>query len=159
VAFTNAAYGANRVEIDGTGATYDGVLASGLTTAPAGLAQAFAIEDKLSDAIDNGSTGLAFVRLKSGDVFVTSSSFMSPVTTPTVQTAIDAASSGDVVYVQAGTYPGAVDVNKSVTVRLAGNVTISSLAGIATSQVDLQGFGLTVDSGISAGTTTYAGPI
>ena len=69
-------------EIDGTGATFGGVSAgSGLT-----VANAFVIEDKISDFLDIGVTGsdtVGFVRLKSKNVFVTQNS-------NSIQRAIDA---------------------------------------------------------------------
>ena len=78
------------------------------------LADLYAVEDKIADAIDVSSFGL--VRLPAGNVYVTPNSFFVPAgtTTPSIQRGIDAASIGDTVNVEAGMYNDVVDVNKLV---------------------------------------------
>jgi len=95
----------------------------GLTGATATLAQNFAIEDKIVHAID--VPGVGFVRVKAGNVFVTPNSFFSPTTTtPSIQRGVDAASVGDTVNVEAGTYAGNVTINKYLTLAgVPGNPT------------------------------------
>ena len=129
VAFTGNAYGTSVTEVDGTSASFDGTVAgaAGTTTA-----QEFGIEDHIDDAIDNGSTSKAFVRLKSGEVYVTPSSSESPETAATIQTAIDAASNGDTVNIEGGSYTGNVDTGAkgltldagTSTVNVTGSVTL-----------------------------------
>jgi hypothetical protein len=87
--------------IDATGASFDGQ-----TGATATLAQNFAIEDRITHALDDATLG--FVRVKAGNVFVTPSS-------GSIQRGVNVASSGDTVNVHAGTYAENVNVDKSVT--------------------------------------------
>ncbi len=96
--------------VNGTGASYGGVSAgAGLTNA-----QAFVIENKITDKMDNNALGL--VRLKAANVYVTATS--------TIQQGINAASANDNVNVAAGTYKEDVSVNKSVSL-LGANSGIS----------------------------------
>lgn len=90
------------------------VVFGSVTGAAATLAQNFAIEDKITHAVDDGTLG--FVRVKAGNVFVTPNSFVSPATTtPSIQRGVNAAVAGNTVNVQAGTYSEAVSVNKTLT--------------------------------------------
>ncbi|MFM9057064.1 MAG: beta strand repeat-containing protein, partial [Bacteroidota bacterium] len=78
------------------------------------IADCFTIEDQVTGAID--ASGLGMVRFKANQAFVTPNSFSSPTTTaPSIQRAVDASASGDVVYVAAGTYNNKVTVTKSLT--------------------------------------------
>jgi hypothetical protein len=86
---------ASTTAIDATGEKFNGVLASGASTA-----QLFAIEDTVIDAIDVSGFGL--VRLKAGQVYVAHSSELANA--GAVQRGIDAALAGDIVNLQAGTY-------------------------------------------------------
>jgi len=96
ITLSNGAEAGNT--IDATAVSFGGV-----TGATATLAQNFAIENKITDAVDDSSLG--FVRIKAGNVFVTPNSFNSPTTTAAdIQRGIDVASSGDTVNVEAGTY-------------------------------------------------------
>ena len=113
VELDNGAY-AND-EIDGTGATYNGVAGGpGVTTA-----QGFAIEDRITHGIDRPGVGL--VRVKPGHVFVTPNSFAAPETEPSIQRGVDMASDGDTVNVAAGTYAESVTIPKSVIIDGEGN--------------------------------------
>jgi len=121
---------ASPTPIDATGATFDGVSAFSAMTA-----DAYAIVDKIVDGVDIPTLGL--VRLKANQVYVTAASFLAPfTTTPNIQRAVDAASSGDTVHIQAGTYTGSVSTaGKIITlspgdspgqVTLIGNLTLDS---------------------------------
>jgi uncharacterized repeat protein (TIGR01451 family) len=96
-------------QIDATGVTFDGV-----TGATATLPENYAIEDKITHAVDDATLG--FIRVKAANVFVTPNSFNSPdTTTPDIQRGINVASSGDTVNVAAGTYNNHLTINKSLT--------------------------------------------
>jgi hypothetical protein len=91
------------LEIDGTAVSFDGLNGSTAT-----LAQNFAIEDKITHAVDDASLG--FIRVKSGSVFVTPNS-------GSIQRGVDVATPFNTVFVAAGSYAGGVNINKNVTVR------------------------------------------
>ena len=102
VVLNNGAY-AND-EIDGTGASYNGVSGGpGVTTA-----QGFAIEDRITHRIDRPGVGL--VRVKPAHVFVTPTSFAAPATDPSIQRGVDAAGDGDTVNLAAGSYAESVTI-------------------------------------------------
>ncbi len=100
----------STTSIGATGEYFNGTLASSAATA-----QLFAVEDTIVDAIDVSGFGL--VRLKAGNVYVTPNSFDAAdgTTAPSIQRAVDVASSGDTVNVEAGTYTGLVSVTKTLT--------------------------------------------
>jgi autotransporter-associated beta strand protein len=114
VVLANGAYGSGTPDaplaIDGTSASYNGVSGGGTLT----TAQAFAIEDRISDYLDktNANT-IGFVRLKSGNIYVTQNS-------NSIQRGVNAASSGDTVNVQAGTFAEQVTINKPLTLLGSG---------------------------------------
>lgn len=135
----------------------------------------FAIEDKIVDKIDNSSFGL--IRLKSTDLFVTTSSFYSPNSSADIQRAIDAANGGYTIYVQNGSYTNNLNVNKNLTIQgdSAANTTIVAanslipVAIVSASNVSLSclswsgysgsGTGLFVNntiSGLSVSCTTFS---
>ena len=91
------------LSVNGTN-TFDGVLLSTATDA-----QIFAIEDKIVDAVDVSGYGL--VQLKANNIYVTPLSFFvaGGTTTPSIQRGIDAASAGNTVNVEAGTYMANAD--------------------------------------------------
>ena len=97
----------NAVDIDATSVSFDGQ-----TGATATLAQNFAIEDKIVHKVDNISLGL--VRVKASEIFVTTNS-------GSIQRGIDAASVGNTVNVDAGTFSENVAVNKYVSLIGAGS--------------------------------------
>ena len=88
-------------------------------TPAANLGTYYAIEDRISDHLDQPSAG--YVKLKSGYDFLAHSS--ETATAGAMQRLVDASTSGDTAYVQAGTFVGSVSVNKSVTMEgaQAGN--------------------------------------
>ena len=101
--------------ITGTGATFGTVAAgSSLSTS-----DAFTIADKVIDNVDVSTYGK--VILKSGNVYVTPNSFVSPATTtPSIQRGVNVAATGDTVNVAAGNYTseGTITINNKVlTVR------------------------------------------
>jgi predicted outer membrane repeat protein len=110
--------------LNGTGASYSGVVGNSLT-----LAQAFAVEDLIADAIDLATLG--FVRIQAGHVFVTPNSFLAPAIDDTgaIQRAVAVAASLDTVNVEAGTYFDNVTVNKSLTL-LGANSGIDPNTGV-----------------------------
>src|SRR6185369_5271524 len=80
-------------------------------------------------------SGYGLVRLHSNNVFVTPNSFFAPTTTaPSIQRGIDAASSGDTVNVEGGTYAEALTINKAITLDGEGSnlVTLTTPSAGAT---------------------------
>ena len=98
---------------------FDGVTLSAATTG-----DLFNIEDKIVDAVDVSGYGL--VRLNANNIYVTPQSFFAPggTTTASIQRGVDAASSGDTVDLDAGTYVGQVVAAKNLTIHGAGQATI-----------------------------------
>jgi len=82
------------VQVDATDATFNGVLGSAMS-----LSQLFAVEDRIRHTIDGATDATGFVRVKSGQVFVTANSFALPATTPSIQRGVDAATAGDTINV------------------------------------------------------------
>ncbi|MBU3678814.1 MAG: T9SS type A sorting domain-containing protein [Candidatus Kapabacteria bacterium] len=108
------------VQVDATNATFDGLTGSAMT-----LAQLFAREDRIRHAIDGATDATGFVRVKANEVFVTPNSYASPATTPSVQRGIDAATAGDVVNINDGTYTAqAITVNKRLDIKGQGTGTV-----------------------------------
>jgi len=112
--------------IDGTttfsGTTLSSLSASNLTQ----RSNLFDIQDKIVDKLDNASFGL--VRLKSTDLFVTPGSFYAPNTSADIQRSIDAAGSGNTIYVKNGTYTNNLDVNKSLNIQGDSSATTTVIA-------------------------------
>ena len=100
---TSSTCASGTLSVDGTN-TFDGVLLSTATDV-----QIFAIEDKIVDAVDVSGYGL--VQLKANNIYVTPLSFFAAggTTTPSIQRGIDAASAGNTVNVEAGTYMADAD--------------------------------------------------
>jgi uncharacterized delta-60 repeat protein len=147
-----------------TTTTFGGFNAATTAVTATSLPSFYATEDKIVDAIDQ--SGLGLVRIHSGNVFVTPNSYISPAVDDTgaVQRAIDAASTGDNVQVDAGTYLGAVNVDKTVDVLGAGstgsgsviaggssNAAVTVNASGASSSNPLTFSGLLVEGGSRAG--------
>lgn len=112
--------------IDGTttfsGTTLSTLNASNLTQ----RSNLFDIQDKIVDKLDNSSFGL--VRLKPTDLYVTPGSYYSPNTSADIQRAIDAAGSGNTIYVKNGTYTNNLDVNKSLDIQGDSSASTSVIA-------------------------------
>ena len=115
--------------LDATGVSFDGH-----TGGTATLAQNFAIEDKITHAVDDATLG--FVRVEAGNVFVTTNSYNSPDTTSaSVQRGINVANPGDIVNVAAGTYTDNLTFNGPLTVIGAGDGTNPATSTIITAAV------------------------
>ena len=99
------------VQVDATDATFNGVLGSAMS-----LSQLFAVEDRIRHTIDGATDATGFVRVKSGQVFVTANSFALPATTPSIQRGVDAATAGDTINVGTGTYTENVSITKPLTI-------------------------------------------
>jgi hypothetical protein len=109
---TSAIWNNTTADIDisttAAGSTFGGITLDGSTS----LANLFAIEDKIRHKVDVGTLG--FVRVKAGHVFVTPNSFVaSGTTSPSIQRGVDAATAGDIIEVDAGTYAENININKA----------------------------------------------
>ena len=129
IVLSNAAYGTGAAAartINATAATFGGVAAGNeLTAAPA-----FAIVDKITDRVDDGTLG--FVQLQEDTAFVTPNSKIGAAA-PDIQRAVDAlGAAGGTVVIQGGMYTG--DVNTS-----AGSFTLSPGGGGAAATVTIVG--------------------
>ena len=103
----------NNTEINATGVSFGA--AGTINSVPEGLA----VEDKIYHALDQ--SGLGFIRVMAGEVFVTQAS-------GSIQRGVNAAISGDVVNVGAGSYTGQVTINKSLDLIGAGENNTTILA-------------------------------
>ena len=103
----------NNTEINATGVSFGA--AGTIDSVPEGLA----VEDKIYHALDQ--SGLGFIRVMAGEVFVTQAS-------GSIQRGVNAAISGDVVNVGAGSYTGQVTINKSLDLIGAGEDSTTILA-------------------------------
>ncbi|MEZ6073122.1 MAG: right-handed parallel beta-helix repeat-containing protein [Pirellulales bacterium] len=104
--------------------TFDGVSVNSATTT-----QFFVIEDLVVHTQDVGAAGLVEYD-PSGNHYVTTNSFVSGITTVegAVQRGVDAATGGDTVYVELGTFTEQVSISKDITLegQGAGATTIQS---------------------------------
>jgi uncharacterized delta-60 repeat protein len=103
-----------------TTTTFGGFNAATTVVTPGNLATFYNIEDEIVDAIDQ--TGLGFIRINPGNVFVTPSSFLDPAADDTgaIERAVAASADGDIINIKAGAYFDNVIVNKSITLDGAG---------------------------------------
>lgn len=98
----------NGTNVDATSVTFDGVNGPSAT-----IGQCFDIEDKILHKIDNAALGL--VRIKSGNLYMTTNSFALPATSfALIQRGIDAAAAGDILNMRAGTYQRQTTTGKFV---------------------------------------------
>ena len=120
-------------DIDMTQVEFDGKLGSQMSND-----ELFATEDLITDGLDNAAYG--FARLKTGNVYVTAAS-------GSIQNALDVASSGDTVNVQAGTYGAFGKVSgdpSNVTIQTTeGAVIDGSVLPADKRIVELSGDGMT----------------
>ncbi len=134
------------------------------------LADQFALEDTILHRIDGTVpsalvsslfSNVGLVLLMPNTLYVTPNSYSSVflnTNTPSIQRAVDAASSGFTINVEAGSYPDNVDVDKPLTIVGAGSAstTVSATSGkivtIGADSVTLQGLTL---SGSASTTGVY----
>src|SRR6185369_7548659 len=105
----------------------------------------FEIEDRIVHAVDDGTLG--FIRVHSGNVYVTPNSYIAPNTTvANIQRGVNAAQSGDTIYIENGSYVG--DIDAATGANAGKNVTLSpeTRTGSNTAQVTNQG-SLVLDAG------------
>ncbi len=119
--------------VTATSETFNTVLASTAT-----LAQQFTIVDTIVDGVDVPGFGL--VRTKAGNVYVTTNSFSTANGTnaAAIQRGVNVATSGDTVNVAAGTFAGAVTINKDLTLDGADSAN-STLNGGASPVISVSG--------------------
>ncbi|HEY1192265.1 MAG TPA: right-handed parallel beta-helix repeat-containing protein [Gemmata sp.] len=142
VAYTDANSPGGEVSVAGN--TFDGVALDGSTTS----ADLFAIADKVLDKVDAPGNGL--VRLRAGNVYVTTNSFFAPDTTaPSIQRAVDAASVGDTVTVADGTYTENVTIGKNLTLVSANGRAATTIQGVT----GVGALGTVVVTGTTSGVT------
>ncbi len=110
--------------VDASQNLFGALSASPASTASLSLSQLFDVENKIDHRIDYSALGL--VTYASAKKFVTQNSYLSGfTTTPSIQRAIDAASSGDSVFVQQGTYAEAIALSAGIS--LCGDQLSSSM--------------------------------
>ncbi|MDB5734239.1 MAG: filamentous hemagglutinin N-terminal protein [Alphaproteobacteria bacterium] len=124
--------GGSLVEINATtGNIFDGVAEGGAT-----LDQLFNIENHLVDGTDNAGNSL--VRLKSGQVYVTAAK-------NSIQNGVSAATAGDTVNVQAGTYAGGIAINTNgITLQGQSGTVIAAGGGSSSNAITVNGDNVTV---------------
>jgi parallel beta-helix repeat protein len=83
---------------------------NGINPASASLSQLFAIEDRIWHSVDNNTT-TGLVRVKTGNLYLTHTE-----TGSLIQYGINAATTGDILNVAAGTYNESVNINKAIVV-------------------------------------------
>ncbi|MFG0253535.1 MAG: right-handed parallel beta-helix repeat-containing protein, partial [Rhodopirellula sp. JB053] len=99
------------------------------TTSTFDEADNFRIEDKMFHALDDASSGL--VRVVANELFVTTPG--TGLADETIQRAVDAADSGDLVNVEAGSYAENVTIDKDIDILgdAPGGTTVSPASGAA----------------------------
>ncbi|MBY0588251.1 right-handed parallel beta-helix repeat-containing protein, partial [bacterium] len=107
-----------------SGTTYEAV---GLPLLPIVLADAFQIEDRMYHRLDSPTSGL--IRVVGGQLYVTTPG--TGLSNETIQRAVDAASVGNTIYVEAGTYVENVLVNKNVTLLSQSGRSATTIQGIS----------------------------
>ncbi|MBK6698525.1 MAG: HYR domain-containing protein [Saprospiraceae bacterium] len=111
--------------IDATG----GNTINGVATGAATTAQLYTIEDAINHKIDNVTFGFATV--KANHAYVTTNSFFTPNTAPSVQRGIDAVAANGTVRIQSGaTYTGGADASaKTVTLAPGASTACVTITG------------------------------
>ena len=137
--------------------TYSGGTFSGGTLASAGtLSQQYGFADHIIDGVD--ASGMGLVRTEANNVYVTPHSYSSDVGTysPSIQRGIDAATAGDTVNVEAGTYTGDVNIDKSVTLSGAEAGVDPGATGWTAPASTIMGAGINAPIAISSGIDNVA---
>lgn len=114
-----------------------GNVMNGVTTETASVADLYATINKIVDGVDNASFGL--VRIKAGTIYVSDASYYGSATTPSVQRAVNLASTGDTLWVQGG----ATSFTGGATIGTGQNLTINT--GDSTSSL----VGTVIDGGLT----------
>ncbi|MGA1440669.1 MAG: hypothetical protein ACO4CU_12675, partial [Ilumatobacteraceae bacterium] len=121
--------------LNATGSSFDGVNGASAT-----LAELYAVEDKITDKLDDTTLGL--VRVKSANVYVSA--------TGNIGRGVTAADAGDTVNVQAGTYTENISIDKRIALVGAGSgeggTALVSAAGVGTPVISVTGSGLDADN-------------
>src|SRR4029078_8987640 len=97
--------------------------------------EGFALEDHIVHAVDDGTLG--FIRVHSGNVYVTPDRHVGPRTAH-IQRAVAAADSGDTIYIKAGSYTG--DINAASVLDIDG-LTVSKDLTLKPSSATPPGYG------------------
>src|SRR4029077_11559409 len=82
-------------------------------------AQGWAIEDRIVHGVDTPGVGL--VRVRNGQVYLTTNSFAAPATAASVQRAVTVAAGGDRIAIQSGTYADNTSIDKDITLDGEGS--------------------------------------
>jgi hypothetical protein len=132
----------NAGGVNATAATFKHIT-TGATLDRAVLADSYQIANQIADKVDLSTLG--YVNFKSGNVYVTPSSYATPNVLASVQRAVSAASTGDTVWAQAGTY-----AEENVTASV-NNLTVNVEAGV------LGLLGVSLDASVTNGSLTLTG--
>ena len=142
--------------LDATGASFAGHVAESDTTA-----DLYGVEDTISDVLDAAGTG--YVKLKSGNVYVTPGS--DTTSNGAIERAIGVASAGNTLHIAGGSFTGNVDTGTKglvlslgdpAQVTINGNLTLHN-----TDTLDMEIDGLTAGTGydqlVVSGTVSLGG--
>ncbi|MEY3025950.1 MAG: hypothetical protein RLZZ238_847, partial [Planctomycetota bacterium] len=133
--------------LNATGSSFDGVNGASAT-----LAELYAVEDKITDKLDD--TALGLVRVKSANVYVSA--------TGNIGRGVTAADAGDTVNVQAGTYTENISIDKRIALVGAGSgasgTALVSAAGVGTPVISVTGSGLDADNQLVIRSVSTDGP-
>jgi hypothetical protein len=126
--------GASTLDLTAGNNTFNGVVLGGASTPT--LSQFYGIADQILDSVDDPAYHYVF--LNPGNVYVTPNSFHpSNTTAPSIQRGIDAATSGDTVNVQAGTY-GTPTGGAQVVIN-KDNIDVKATSGAASTFIEGNG--------------------
>ena len=110
---------ASSQNVNATGDSFNGFTPATDATPASNLGTYYGIENRISDYLDQPSSG--YVKVKAGYDFLAHSS--ETTTAGAMQRLVNASTSGDTAYVQGGTYIGSPQINKSLILAGAGRDT------------------------------------